>query len=146
MQHKAFKDSSSVQVEHVYDILQDKKQSSTYLPVAADFLPPVNEVWGKVIFSQASVIPSVQGEAGRLASQHDHGSHSQGGSASSRGGVCLQGEGVCIQGRWADPLALRDTVNKREVRILTGIHSYFYISTYNIPLAFNGDLPSYLLN
>ena len=65
------KDSSSVQVEHVYDILQDKKQSSTYLPVAADFLPPENEVWGKVIFSQASVIPSVH----------------RGGSASGEGGL-----------------------------------------------------------
>ena len=37
------------------------------------FLPPANDVWGKVIFSQVCLIPSVHG-----------------------GGVCIQG--VCIQG------------------------------------------------
>ena len=45
------------------------------------------------------------------------GSASRGRGSASRG-VCLQG-GVCIQGVWADPpKALRDTVNKRAVRIL----------------------------
>ena len=56
-------------------------------------LPPANEVWGKVIFSQASVILSRRG-----------GGSASGGRGSASGGVCIRGEGsasegVCIQGR-----------------------------------------------
>ena len=61
------------------------------------FLSTANEVWVKVIFSQARVIPSV---------------HGVGGSAST--GVCIWGKG------WADtPLwILWDMVNMRAVCIL----------------------------
>ena len=66
------------------------------------FVTPTNEVCCKLIFSQASVIHSVRG-----------------GSLHPGGGVCIQGGGVCIQGGWEDPYGiLRDTVNKRVVRIL----------------------------
>ena len=67
-------------------------------------LPPANEVWGKVMFLQASVILST-GRWGKIYIQ--------------RGRVCIQ-EGICIQGvggktpQWI----LRDTVNERTVRIL----------------------------
>ena len=56
------------------------------------FVPPANEVWGKVIFSQACVIPSIHkgGGVGWLSSMH-HRSHDW--------GVCIQ-DGVCIQGRF----------------------------------------------
>ena len=71
-------------------------------------LPPANEVWGKVIFSQASVILS--GGRGVVASQHASQITSPGRSTSRGGlprGVCIQ-EGVCLQGGsaggWADPL------------------------------------------
>ena len=51
-------------------------------------LPPANEVWGKVIFSQACVIPSVhRWEVGFPACITDH----------MTGGVCIQ-RGICIQG------------------------------------------------
>ena len=80
-------------------------------------LPPANEVWGKVIFSQASVGLYLGG-----------GVHPYGGIE----GVCIQwgegveglhlgGRGVCIQGDWEDPSPHRilwDTVNKQAVRIL----------------------------
>ena len=61
-----------------------------------NILPPANEVWGKVMFSQVSVILSTRGSVSR-------------GSAF---------------GRWADfpppppHWILRDTVNERAVRIL----------------------------
>ena len=97
------------------------------------FLPPANEVWGKVIFLQASVILSMVGGipaciTGHMTrgaciqgGLHPGGLH-QGKSASRKGSaswgsasreVCIQ-EGVCIQGGlhrggsasrgWADPL------------------------------------------
>ena len=56
------------------------------------FLPPANEVWGKVIFSQVFVCPR---ERGGVTSQNQK-LHDQGGSASSRG-VCIRGGG------WIDP-------------------------------------------
>ena len=39
---------------------------ASYLPKR--ILPPANDVWGKVIFSQACVIPSVHKGEGGLAS------------------------------------------------------------------------------
>ena len=36
------------------------------------FLPPANEVWGKVIFSQACVIPSAHGEGVCIGGQTPH--------------------------------------------------------------------------
>ena len=80
------------------------------------FLPPMNEVWGKVIF-HSCLCPQ-----GDLASQHvsqvtwPGGSASRGRSSASgegglhfgeerglhpkgRKGVCVQGEGICIWGR-----------------------------------------------
>ena len=47
-------------------------------------LPPGNEVWGKVMFSQASVIPSAR--KGWLPSIH-HRSHDQGGLHPGGGGM-----------------------------------------------------------
>ena len=75
-------------------------------------VPPANKVWGKVVFSQASVIPSVHGMVG---------------------GVCIYGESasreglhpgwVCIGGGGKDRpppphRILQDTVNERAVRII----------------------------
>ena len=45
-------------------------------------LPPANEFWGKLIFLQACVIPSVQRRGGLHPGE----------------GVCIQESGVCIQG------------------------------------------------
>ena len=69
-------------------------------------LPPANKVWGKLIFSQACVIPSVLSSvhgkgavAVRWLPSRHHRSYDWGG-----GGVCIQGEGgegVCIQGEGA---------------------------------------------
>ena len=56
-------------------------------------LPPANEVWGKVMFSRASVIPSVHR------------------------GVCLLG-GLYPVGAAPLPREICDTVNKWVVRIL----------------------------
>ena len=97
---------------------------------ACDLLPPANQVWDKKMFSQACVIPSVQG----------------GGYVCMRGGcfrgrVCLQGglhpgdsasRWVCLQGGLhlsgglhpggrmgrTSPRQLWCMVNKRAVRIL----------------------------
>ena len=92
-------------------------------------LPPANEVWGKVIFSQASVILSKRGLASQHASQvtGPRGLHLGGcirGSASTRG-ACIRGvwtdppksayKGVCIWGGLSRPLPLR---YKRAARIL----------------------------
>ena len=66
------------------------------------YVPPTNKVWGKVIFSQASVILSTGWGLGFPAFITGHmtrGSCIQGGLPP--GGVCLWG--VCIQGGWADP-------------------------------------------
>ena len=74
------------------------------------WLPAANEVWSKVIFSQACVIPPVHGEGGgdwvpsMHHRSHDHGVCIQGGSASRgspSGGLHLEGSAsrrVCIQG------------------------------------------------
>ena len=51
--------------------------------------PPANEVWGKVIFSQACVIPSVQVGGGRVWKRGVRG----GGACVAGGHVC---QGVCI--------------------------------------------------
>ena len=105
-----------------------------------NLLPPANEVWDKVMFSQAFVCPHWMGV---LASQHasqvtwpgDGGLHpgesASGGSASRKayiqgglhpGGWADPPSGVFLQGGWADTPKihgiLRDTVNKRAVRIL----------------------------
>ena len=107
-------------------------KSRTESPVGF-FLPPANEVWGKVIFSQAPVILSMVGGGGGaggfqacITGHVTRGSASRGvciqggGSASrvrglnpdggsvSRGsasrGVCLQrGRGLHLGGGWADP-------------------------------------------
>ena len=66
----------------------------------AFLFPPTNEVWGKVIFSQSCVIPSVHGVGGG-------GLHPSRGSASR--GLCLPtGVRVCIQGMLGRPPS-RDT-------------------------------------
>ena len=72
-----------------------------------EFLPPANEVWGKVIFLQTSVILSGGGVL-----------HLKGGLHPGR--VYIQWGGCLHPGGWADPppQALRDTVNKRAVRVL----------------------------
>ena len=77
------------------------------------------QVWGKVIFSQVRVIPSVHwaggGRVGFLPSMH-HRSHDQ-------RGVCIQeglhpGGSASGEGLGRPPRALQNTVNKRTVRIL----------------------------
>ena len=70
-------------------------------------LPSANEVWGKLVFSQASVILSTGG-GGWLPSMHHRSPDSGGlhpGEFTSSGfniqGVCIQGvciQGVCIRG------------------------------------------------
>ena len=72
-------------------------------------LPPANEVWGKVMFSQACVITSVHGGGSWLSSIH-HRSHDWGvciqvGSASRQ--VWFQGG--LVQGVGQTPLSQRDT-------------------------------------
>ena len=67
-----------------------------------EYLPPANEVWGKIIFSQAFVILST-GMKGWLPRMH-HRSHDQrvwiwGGVP--QGEVCLQG--ICLQGGCLHP-------------------------------------------
>ena len=44
------------------------KNKCSILSPKKEFLPPANEVWGRVIFSQACVIPSVHKGEGGLAS------------------------------------------------------------------------------
>ena len=71
------------------------------------FLPSTNEVWGKVIFSQASVILCREGSA------------SERGSAPMEGGLHPGGWVTASRGLGRPPTqALRDTVNKRAVRVL----------------------------
>ena len=84
--------------------------------------------WNAFLFHKRLSFFLSTGGGGVVASQHDYSSHNQGGSASR--GICIQGEGVCLQGGLPPgrglhpggvgrpPQALRDTVNKREVRIL----------------------------
>ena len=77
-------------------------------------LPPANEVWGKVIFSQASVILS----RGVVCFQ---------GGLYLRG--CIQGDGALRPGGWVDPPPPSDTTGygKQEgVTHPTGMHSCFF--------------------
>ena len=90
------------------------------------YLPPSNEVWGKVIFSQASAILSTGGE-GWLASQQCITGHMTGGvciwgrGPASGGTASGGGGGSASRGVGRAPQIhgiLRDTVNKRVIRIL----------------------------
>ena len=74
---------------------------SIWQPSVANFLPPANEVWGKVIFSQACVKNSVHG----------------GGGGSGPGGVPGPGGYACSGGGagWRPPLR---RLLLRAVRIL----------------------------
>ena len=87
----------------------------------SEFLPPANEVWGKVIFSQACVKNSV----------HKGGAWSQGGSAP--GGCLVLGgsapRGVCSQGVFSrggaggDPPGMATAAGGKHH---TGMHSCFW--------------------
>ena len=94
-------------------------------------LPPANEVWGKVIFSQVFVCPQGVGFSTCITGYMTRGPASSG--VLPLAGVCIQGGlhpgGVCIQGdlhrggSWTASLPeiheiLWDTVNKWAVRIL----------------------------
>ena len=70
-------------------------------------LPPANEVWGKIIFSQASVILSTERGGGFPACITGH----------MTSGVCIQRGGL-HPGADPPPPALQDTVSKRAVRTL----------------------------
>ena len=77
-------------------------------------LPPANEVWGKVIFSQVCVIQSVHRGVGLYP-----------------GGICLQEDLHGGGGVWAYPLSwiLWDTINERAVRILLESILVVYLRT-----------------
>ena len=90
-------------VAHISDLIME---------VTIQLLPPANEVWGKVMFSQVSVIQSTGGSASREEV-----------SASRRRGVCIQEEGGVIP-----PCPPSDTTGygqRAGGTHPTGIHSRF---------------------
>ena len=79
----------------------------TYFHTLPHFLPPENEVWGKVIFSQAYINPSVHkgwgvpmGGGLHPGGLHTGGLHPEEGSTSI-GGVCIKG--FCTPGEGQTP-------------------------------------------
>ena len=86
-----------------------------YLDTFSQKLPPANEIWGKVIFSQASVIlfPGGSGFPACITGHMTRGVCIQGRSVSRR--VCIQ-MGVGGLGRYYQILWY--TVNRRAVRFL----------------------------
>ena len=92
-------------------------------------LPPVNEICGKVIFSQVSVILSTGGSAwGEGLHPRGRGGLHPGGGVSASGGGCIQRgagsayNGVCIQRGWADhpPPGTRKSDGTRKYRATMG--------------------------
>ena len=82
--------------------------SSVGVHVSKFFLPPANEVWGKVIFSQASVILFMGGACmprghawggGPKGARMAGGVHGQGwGCVHGRGAYTARGRSVCVVG------------------------------------------------
>ena len=127
------------------------------------YLPPSNEVWGKVLFSQVFACP--QGRKGLSTgwSLLTGGLHPGGclqgglprGSASSGGlypgsgglhqvGVCIRGVGVCIQREesasswgWADPLGTRKAGGTYPTLMLSFLSHEFETSQCEIGTLFD---------
>ena len=94
-----------------------------YLDTFSQKLPPANEIWGKVIFSQASVI-LFPGGGEWLPSMH-HRSHDQG--VLHPGEVCIQ-EGLHPDGGRGVEQILSDTMvygQQAGGTLPTGLHSCF---------------------
>ena len=136
--------------------LSEDNNNNTEVFFVILFLPPANKVWGKVIFSQACVIPSVHRVRGVVVGgwgfnwgerKHPGGSASRSGRDlhPGVGGVCIQGwEGSASRGLGRPPVALQDIANKRVVRILLQCipveFEYWPLFSPSIPKATNNTV------